>query len=130
MRSWPPGRRMRKGLVDGRLRVRGVVQSLGENREVDGFVGEGDFFDVAELVGEVQETVLPRQLGADLDHARESCRCTRRERARWAMKLGDEALAGAEVGDGRSPARKAQGEVADGLPRAAGTVVFPEACRR
>ena len=114
-----------EGLVDGGLGVLGVMERLGEDGEVDGFVRERDAFDVAELIGEIEEAVFLRELGADFDHAGRVVDAGDGAGA-VGEELGNEALAGAEVGDvdgGGEPER----EVADGFPGAAGAVVFAEA---
>ena len=55
-------------LVDGALRVFGVVEGLAEGGEVDGAFAERDGLDVAEDVAEVLPAVLPREPGAHRDH--------------------------------------------------------------
>jgi len=101
-----------------------VVQGLGKDREVDGFVGQRHLLDVTELVGEVHEAVLFREFGADLDHLG---RVVDAPDALGALgeELRDEAFAGTEVGHG-DRRHEAQREVAEGFPRAAGAVILPE----
>ena len=57
-----------EGLVDRRLRVRGVVQRLAEDGEIHRTVAQGHVLDVAEPVREVRQAVAPRQGRTDLDH--------------------------------------------------------------
>ena len=125
MSSWPPGPQDPERLVDRLLRVPRVVEGLAEDRQVDRPVGEGHLLDVAELVGQVGQVVLARELGAHLDHpgrvvdAPDLLRVARQE-------LRDQPLAGSQVRDddlGHEPER----EPADRLPRAPGAVVAAEA---
>ena len=112
------------GFGHGALRVLGVVERLAEDREVHGSISQRDVFDVAEFVGEVGEAVFGGELRADFDHARRIINTPDLGGA-LGEELRDETLAGAEVGDGDRRG-EAQGEVADGFPRAAGAIVFPE----
>lgn len=114
-----------EGFLHGGLGVLGVVQRLREDREIDGAVGERDLLDVAELVGEVFEAVFLGEFGADLDHARRVVDAPDLVGAAG-EELRNETFASAEVGD-VDGGGEAEGEMADGFPRAAGAVVFPEA---
>ncbi len=87
------------GFGDGFLWVLRVMQGLAEDGEIDGGVGQGDGLDVTEFVGEIGEAVFGGELGADLDHAR-GIVDTPDARGAAGEELGDEAFAGAEVGDG------------------------------
>ena len=101
-------------LVDGGLRMLGVVERLAQDREVHGFVGQRDLLDVAVLVGEVGQAVFLRELGADLDHLGGVVDAPDLLGA-VGEQLRDEALAGAEVGDGDGGGQ-AEGEMAECLP--------------
>ena len=106
------------------LGVLGVVEGLAQDREIDGFVGERDVLDIAEFVGEVGESVFGGELSADFDHTR--CVVDAPDLAGAAgEELGEEAFAGAEIGDD-DVRSEAESEVSDGFPRAAGAVVFAE----
>ena len=109
------------------LRVLGVVERLAEDRQVHGGVVQRDMFDVAEFVSEIGEAVFGGEFSSDFDHARRIIDAPDLGGA-LGQELGDEAFAGAEVGDGDGGG-KAQGEVADGFPGAAGAIVFTEAAR-
>ena len=87
------------GFGDGFLRVLRVVKRLAENREINGGVGQGDGLDVAEFIGEVGEAVFGGEIGADFDHAR-GIIDTPNAFGASREELGNEALAGAEIGDG------------------------------
>ena len=110
---------------DGALGVLGVMEGLAEDREVHRVVGERDTFDVAEFIGEVGEAVFGGELGADFDHTGGVVDAPDL-RGALGEELGDEAFAGAEIGD-RDRGREAQGEVADRFPRTPGAVGFAKA---
>lgn len=114
-----------EGLGDRFLRMLGVVKSLAEDGEIHRCVGKRDLLDVTELVGEVREAVFLGERGADLDHLGRTVDAPDLPGAAG-EELGDQTLAGAEVGDddGRGETKR---EVADGFPRAAGAVVFTQA---
>ncbi len=102
----------------------GVVQRLTKNGEIDGAVGERNFFDVTQFIGEVGEAVFGGEFGADFDHAGRVVDAPDLVDAAG-EELGEQAFAGAEIGDS-DLGGEAEGEVADGFPRAAGAIVFPE----
>ena len=112
------------GFVHGGLRMLGVVERLREDGEVHRAIGQRHLLDVAELVGEIGETVFLGELGADLDHLDGVVDAPDLAGAAG-EELRDQAFAGAEVGD-VDGGGEAQREVADGLPGAAGAVVFAE----
>src|SRR5262249_27788720 len=111
-------------LVDRALRMLGVMQGLTEDREIDRLIRQRHLFDVAELVGEIIETVLLSELGADLDHAGRVIDAPHL-RGATGQQLGKESLAGAEIGD-RDGGYEVERQMPDGLPGSAGTVIFAE----
>ena len=123
----PVGFENAEGLLDGALRVLGVVQGLAEDGEVDAGVGEGHGLDVAEEIAEVFQTVLTGQLCAYFYHTRRVVDTPDLGGA-TGEQLRDHAFARAEIGDDDA-GYKSEREVPDGFPGAAGAVVFAQAAR-
>lgn len=114
-----------KGFVDGLLGVEGVVERLAEEGQVHGGVGEGKFFEVAELELHVFDAGAAGDAVGVFDHFLGVIDADDLFGA-LGEEEGEGAFAGADVGDAHGR-EEADEHLREALPGAAGNVVLSEA---
>src|SRR4051812_5270901 len=102
-----------------------VMESLGENGQIDRLIGKRDLFDVAELVGEISQAIFLGELRAHLDHAGGVVDAPYPFRA-IGQQLGKESFTGPEVCHGNC-GYEPESEMTNRLPRTTGTMILTKA---